>query len=299
MAIVAGGGGGTPTPTPQPTGGSGGAAAAAQAALQAAQSGGGMAVQQLSPYQIPIRMGDYSRPTNRGQFDDNIHTSGPHTSQSAPLYNRYSLNDDGINQAMGAWYSFDDGQRSRIMKKMWFLGLLKDPSDFDGAYRVWGAAVDHASRFAATGREIDPQDVLDIMGNATQAEKDRQKARGYAGGTFTQKSTSIDLTDPTTAKAFITAAFQQSMGRDPQDAEIRSMMTALSAQEKANPKVTTTTTKYDDNGAPINSSSTSSGGLNAEAYVSAQASADPEAGAHQAASQLFPVLMQALQAPPT
>lgn len=297
MAIVAGGGGGTPTPTPQTTG-SGGAAAAAQAALQAAQAGGG-AAQMATPYQIPIRMGDYSRPTNRGQFDDNIHTSGPHTSQLAPLISRFNLDDGGLQQAMGAWYAFDDAERSKIMKKMWFLGLLKDPSDFDGAYRVWGAAVDHASRFAAQGKEMDPRDVLDIMGNATQAEKDRQKARGYAGGTFTQKSTSIDLTDPTTAKAFITAAFQQSMGRDPQDAEIRSMMTALSAQEKANPKVTTTTTKYDDNGAPINSNSTSSGGLNAEAYVSAQASADPEAGAHQAASQLFPALMQALQAPPT
>ncbi|HLN76527.1 MAG TPA: hypothetical protein VK204_05735, partial [Nocardioidaceae bacterium] len=217
----------------------------------------------------------------------------------APLYNRYALNDDGVNQAMGAWYAFDDAERSRIMKKMWFLGLLKDPSDFEGGYKVWSAAVDHASRFASMGREMDPRDVLDIMGNATQAEKDRQKARGYAGGTFTQKSTSIDLTDPTEAKAFITAAFQQSMGRDPNDAEIRSMTDALHRGQQADPKVTTTTTKYDDNGQPINSSSTSSGGLNAEAYISAQASADPEAGAHQAASQLFPALMQALQAPPT
>lgn len=143
---------------------------AAERARARLQSGGGAASAAATPYQIPIRTGSYSyeRPVNRGQFDDDVNTAGPNVRQrvSNDTVARFNLTDEGVNAAFGTWYSFDDEQRGNLAKKMWFLGLVKDPNDFDSAYSVWKKAVEHAGRFALTGREIDPNDVLDMMGDA-------------------------------------------------------------------------------------------------------------------------------------
>lgn len=274
-----------------------GGTAADRAKAALASGGGGAAMPSpATAYQIPIRTGSfgYDRGVNRGQFDGDIHTAGPGTKEhvSKTLTSRFDLTDEGVNAAFGTWYSFDDGQRAALSKKMWYLGLIKDPNDFDSAYDVWKKAVTHAGRFAMTGKEIDPQDVLDMMGDAANGP-------GGAGhrqqGPVTRRQ--IDLTDPETAKAWVQQAFQQSMGRAPEDAEIRAMIDALGRKEKANPTVQTTTpTKWDDQGNPIDSTTTTSGGFNSQAFLQNQISADPEATAHQAAGELYPALMQALGA---
>ena len=275
-----------------------GGTAADRAKAALANGGGGATMKSpATAYQIPIRTGSfgYDRQYNRGQFDDNIHTAGPGTQQhvSKDLTSRFDLTDEGVNAAFGTWYSFDDQKRGDLTKKMWYLGLIKDPHDFDSAYNVWKTAVTHAGRFAMTGKEIDPQDVLDMMGDAANGP-------GGSGGTRIQGPVTrrqIDLTDPETAKAWVQQAFQQSMGRAPEDAEIRAMVDALGRKEKASPQIQTTTpTKWDDQGNPIDSTTTTTGGVNAQAYLQNQISADPEATAHQAAGELYPALMQALGA---
>lgn len=264
---------------------------------KAALAGGGAAAMKptATAYQIPIKSGSfgYDRQYNRGQFDGDIHTAGPGTKQhvSKDLVDRFDLTDEGVNAAFGTWYTFDDQKRADLSKKMWFLGLIKDPHDFDAAYNVWKTAVTHAGRFAMTGKEIDPQDVLDMMGDA---------ANGPGAGTKVQGPVTrrqIDLTDPETAKAWISQAFQQSMGRAPESAEIRALMDTLGRNEKAHPQVQTTTpTAWDDQGNPVDSTTTTSGGFNSQAFLQNRVSADPEATAHQAAGELYPALMQALGA---
>jgi hypothetical protein len=263
----------------------------AMAKLREASAGGGGAAQAaaVSPYRIPVKTGaSYNLPSNRGKFDDDIHTVGKTVKEKHDVTEYFTLSDEGVSAAIGAWYTFDDDERSALMKRMWYLGLIKDPSDFDAAYKTWQAAVGHAARFAQTGKEIDPRDVLDILGDAKSGAATKQKA-----GPVTRRQ--IDLTNPETARAWITQAFAQSMGRAPEEAEIRAMVDALNERERANPTVQTTTpTKWDDQGNAIDSVTSTSGGVDPQAYLQNQISNDPEATAHQAAGELYPALLAAL-----
>lgn len=271
-----------------------GSTAADRARAQLASGGGGSTKVTVSPFQIPIKFGgySYSRPINQGQFDGDLST---HSRAKEEVYRdeveRFDLTDDGVNGAMGAWYSFSDEARAALSKKMWYLGLIKDPNDFDAAYNQWKTAVEHAGRFAMTGREIDPQDVLEMMGDAASGPGGtRQQA-----GPVTRRQ--IDLTDPETAKAWIQQAFSQSMGRAPEDAEVRALADALNQRERANPTIQTSTpTKFDDEGNPVDTSVVTTGGVNSQAFLQNQIAADPEATAHQAAGELYPALLQALGA---
>lgn len=267
---------------------------AAERAMQKLKGGAGPAPTgaSASAFQIPVKVGSYSygRDTNRGQFDGDIHTTGPKVRQNVTndQTSRFSLTDEGVNAAMGTWYSFDDKDRAALAKKMWFLGLVKDPNDFDGAYTVWKSAVEHAARFALTGREIDPRDVLNMMGDASGGV-----GSGSHEGATTRRA--IDLTDPVTAEAWVQQAFHQSMGRKAEDAEVRALVEALHQKQQSSPSVTTNTpTKWDDKGQAIDSTTTTTGGVDPNAFFAHQVANDPEAGAHQAAAQLFPALMQAI-----
>ena len=260
---------------------------AADKAKAALASSGGAATPTATQYQIPIYRGDHATRTGAEQ-----HATALGMGDGSTLVDKFSLNDEGLNAAWGAWYTFADEDRAALSKKMWYLGLIKDPHDFDGAYNVWKTAVTHAGRFAMTGKEIDPRDVLDMMGDAANGPGGQAKQKQ---GPVTRRQ--IDLTDSQTAKAWITQAFQQSMGRAPEDAEIRSFIDALGQREKWHPKIETTTpTAWDDQGNPIDSTTTTSGGFNSQAYLQNRISADPEANAHQAAGELYPALMQALGA---
>jgi hypothetical protein len=276
-------------------GGSSNAYEQAQARLR---SGGGGPIAQ--PVIVPINMGRpaYGRPVNRGEFDGDIHTTGPKVMGPADgRIDRWDVNtDQGQQAALGAWYAFTDEHRSDLAKKMWFLGLVKDPNDFSAAYNVWKEAVAHASGFAAKGREIDPQDVLDMMGDAANGAGNKQQQ-----GPVTRRQ--VDLTNPETAKAWITQAYMSSMGRAPEEAEVRALANAIAAKERANPKVSTTTSnRFDDQGNPItdgngnlvDSTQVNSGGFDSQAYLQNRINEDPEATAHQAAGELYPALLAAL-----
>ena len=267
----------------------GSAADKAKAALAAAKSGGGQpsSTDPRDTVTIPITWGtgSHTRPLNEGRFDDDIHTQAPGNLREK--VNTHQTDYLTPEAAMGAWYSFTDDQRSGLMKRMWFLGLTKSATDFDGAFSVWKNAVGHAANFALSGRQIDPKDVLEMMADGEQG----------AGKYKQQESThrSIDLTDPATAREWVQQAFHQSMGRKAEDAEVRALVDALHERQKSNPQVTTTTpTKWDANGNALDSTTTQTGGVDPDAFFAQQMAADPEAGAHQAASTLFPALMQAL-----
>lgn len=272
-------------------GGGGSAVDQAKAALAAAAAGGGgLSAVSQGPL-IPVRgnLGSYLKPVNRGQFDGDIHTTGPTVKERTPLTSHNDLNPDA---AIGAWYSFTDEDRSSLMKRMWFLGLTKSPTDFDSAFAVWKAAVAHAAGFAAAGKKVDPRDVIEMLADG------KDGANGPNGNGYRQQQTvhrSIDLTDPATAQEWVQQAFHQSMGRKAEPAEVRALVDALHEKQRANPQVTTSTpTKWDANGNAIESTTTQTGGVDPDAFFAARMAADPEAGAHQAAADLFPALMQAI-----
>jgi hypothetical protein len=249
-----------------------------------------------STFHIPIRTGDASATQGHrmvgGKGEDlggaNAGQYSGETNQT-PQVDKYPTTNEGVKAAIGAWYSFDDQHRSDLMKQMWYLGLTRSPSDFDGAFAIWNKAVTHAANFAMQGREIDPQHVIEMMADAgSEPGKNRQQKT---------TATSIDLTNPEQAKAWVQQAFQQSMGRNADDAEVRALVDALHQSQQEHPTVTTNTpTKWDAQGNAIESNSTKTGGVDPNSFFAAQMAADPEASAHQAASTLYPALLQALHA---
>lgn len=61
------------------------------------------------------------------------------------------------------------------------------------------------------------------------------------GGTKTDVTTQVDLTDPMTARGVADAMFQNILGRAPTDEDIKGFTNALQGYETANPGVTETT----------------------------------------------------------
>lgn len=93
---------------------------------------------------------------------------------------------------------------------------------------------------------------------------------GYSGPvTSKSKQTSVDLTDPSNARALVDAAMTQYLGRRPTDKEYGSFLQQLNAMEEKNPSVTTQTSTTT---AGTGSSSTvakqkTTGGSNAQQYA--------------------------------
>jgi hypothetical protein len=218
-------------------------------------------------------------------------------------------------------YQFMNGlsgkQLSDLQAKMQYAGLIKDDDGIMEMQAKWKKLVDASAGLTAAGRKISPMDILDSYlgkgplggkgglgaGGASGAALWQTQYRGgrkflvnsqtgevkYEGPRFeTTYNKSIDLTDPTTAKAIATSVFQQLLHRDPGNGEMGGFAGALRTAEQQSPVVTNTTTEYDMNtGEAIGQSSESSGGMSADAkqYLGIQqVKKKKEYGAVQAAT---------------
>ena len=196
-----------------------------------------------------------------------------------------SIKASSPDEAYALWYQMGDKERSQLQQAMWTMGLTKGPEDIDGAFSVWQKAVDTAFRFAMNGNNKSVMDVLPMLSNY-----------GLAGGgnaPQTRRQTTFNVLDPTQARAALTGAFQQMMGRNPTEAEINQWVASASAQMKAHPQITQTTVDAQGN----QTSQQIDPGFDPSAALQDQLNNDPEAKAHQAAATLYPALLQALQSP--
>lgn len=202
-------------------------------------------------------------------------------------------------------------------------GQLQEDAGYMEAAAFWKKLVNASASLTAAGRKVSPVDVLSgYLGKGPLATGQPGAAgeslwqtqfRGgrkflvnsetgevkYQGPRFeTTYNKSIDLTDPTTAKAIATSIFQQLMHRDPGKGEMAGFSDALRAAEQQSPVVTNTTVEYDMNtGEPVGQSSTSSGGLTADAkqYMAEQRiKGTKEYGAVQAATTYSNALESAI-----
>lgn len=197
-----------------------------------------------------------------------------------------------LSQAQQYVYGMDPDELNKMTEKAWYWGYsdVSAPNDVMGFIGLWQKAVEEAAAFQAKGKRLSPMQVLEY--GATGNSKARAE-RAFAGGVQTQKTRTIDITDSTSAKAMIRQAFQTSFGRDPTDAEIRTLAGSLTAAEKANPKVSVSSANFDANGVQKGATTTtSSGGIDPGAFLQQQVEDDPEAREFQAAGTYFPALMQ-------
>lgn len=190
----------------------------------------------------------------------------------------------GENDALAAFDSMSQKQLRDFILQGQVGGQLKEGAGPIEAYALWKKLVARAQSYTAAGRQISPADVLGMY--VTSAAQDAQSVwqtqfRGgrkflvntqtgevkYQGPKFeTTTQRSIDLTDPVTAKAIATSLFQQMMHRDPGKGEMAGFADALRNAEQNSPVVAETTTEYDPNtGEAIGTSTTTSGGMTADA----------------------------------
>lgn len=203
------------------------------------------------------------------------------------------------DEARYAWAGWPSDAQQAFAKKAWYLGLISSQRDLDGAYSIWQWAVSRAKDWALAGNAMDPQDVMELLADGSPDAAKQRAINARAGQTVTQKQRKIDLTDPTSARALVEQAFQQSMGRDPTDAEVRVLTDSLHKQQKANPQVQTSTTRFDQDGNPVDDgqTTTTSGGIDPGAFIQQQAANDPEAAQYQAGTFYFQSMMNALSSP--
>lgn len=216
------------------------------------------------------------------------------------------------NDAYNQFNSFSGKQLRDFIAAGQVAGKLQDNAGFMEAKGLWKRLVDASAGLTAAGQKITPMDVLaSYLGKGPLG-----KAGGAAGGSVwqvqyrggrkflvnsqtgqvkyegprfeTTYQKSIDLTDPTTAKAIATSVYQQLMHRDPGNGELGSFGDALRQAEQNAPVVTNTTTEYDMNtGEAIGTSSQTTGGLSSEGkqYLAEQKiKKSKEYGAVQAAT---------------
>lgn len=228
-----------------------------------------------------------------------------------PTQRRYADNWMVGEEAEAEYNSWSAKRRQDFIAQGKVAGLIDfDGGDMEGA-NLWRALVKEASYFGVSKKQkVSPWDILSgyvkgkggggAVWQSDPSNPDFQVnrltgERRYVGPRFkttTQKS--LDFSDPATAAAVATRAFQDLMGRDPGKGELGAFADALHAAEAKSPVVTTTTTEFDPTtGEPVSSDSTSSGGLDAagKSYMAEQrVKGTKEYGAVQATTNYQNVL---------
>lgn len=232
-----------------------------------------------------------------GVFLDIALNSGPDTKQVRVEGKGWRTVDSGnkqrfssLEEAVNSFYMLDDKYREDLQKRMWYLGLIDGPNNAMQAIGAWEKAVTMAWNYRAAGKDANPFDMLTRMTNLKAGQLSNVGPESRAR-TTTQRQ--INFTDPEQAKSWLREAFQSSMGRDPHDAEIRSMLRAIADGNKSDPQVIQTSVDADGN----TTQQVIDPGFDPTAYIKNQTADDPEARAYEAANVLYPALMQAIASP--
>lgn len=196
-----------------------------------------------------------------------------------------------IEEAENEFRTWSQKQQKQFVDQAILIGKLElGDGPLEGA-KLWADFVKEAAKYGAMGKKVSP---IDLMASYVQAsgganawvqrgvfEVNTQTGetrfvgpgRYLGGGKAQQTDTRVDLTDPDTARAISTRLFQDLMGRDPGAGELGAFASALHEAEQASPVVSTTTTQYDmDTGQALDTQTTQSGGLTADAkaYIGEQ-----------------------------
>ena len=243
--------------------------------IAARLSGGGAAAGSASGVPLRIRI-------NNGPGDRQVRLEGKGW-RTVPGTSTQEFSD--IDSAINSFFLMDDKYRQDVMEKLYYYGLTDGPNDEMKAAGAWADAVKMAWQYRQAGKEVDPIDMLPRMTNLKAGQLGNQPR--------TVTARSFATLDPEQAKVWIRQAFQASMGRDPHDAEIRQFIGKLQSGFKNNPTVTQQTVDAEGN----QTTRQLDPGFDPQAYIANRMEADPEGAAYQAASTLYPALIEALNSP--
>ena len=295
-----------PTPTPGPGVGYGSQQLAASLqALQAnPQSGGGGKAGLTGS--TPVYLGSLT-----------AGTQGPNYGILAPTNRGNLFKTDSGSTGYGTYDSAKAMPlqwNDSILKQFVNTGILNKVPGFNGnmgmpeIMSAWDDLVQASIAFNQSdpNRKWTPWDVLNTyktdgkFGTIRKGDWEYDVATGekvkYVGPkTKTQTDKRIDLSSAEDVKALTTQVLTQTLGRAPTAQELAQYKATLNAQEQANPTLTTQTQTLNDMGEVVNTATTQSGGLSAEAkagLVSDKSKQGPEYGKYQAATTYYNAMMQ-------
>jgi hypothetical protein len=200
-----------------------------------------------------------------------------------------------LDEAKAEFYRWTPEERRKWGEHLAELGLIDeaDVGDWDTLWQKWDYIVTEAANLYTSGHKLTPFEAADLIAGSPEDRAKRAEQAGRFTGTKTFSS--VDLTDPQSAKAIVNDVLAQALGRAALPEEMSQFLGTLSAAERNNPTVTSTT--YQD-GDPV--SSTTSGGLSAAGArqtLLESAQAKPDYGAYQAATTIFGAVADAFQSP--
>jgi hypothetical protein len=171
-----------------------------------------------------------------------------------------------------------------------------------GAAANWAGKTNIANKFTGNDRVS----AYDFFGSDSSSDGGgggggggggRRGGVGVGGGGVggTARNVSYDISDPLTAKAILNQSLAQQLGRQATKAELAAFTTALNAQEKANPSITTSVS---DGAGNTSSSQTGGFSMNAkQQFAQDQAQAKPEYQPYQQATTYFDAFLGAIKSP--
>lgn len=196
-----------------------------------------------------------------------------------------------LEEAVNSFYLMDDDYRESLVKKMWYYGLVDGPNNITQALGAWGKAVELAWNFRQAGKDVNP---VDMFARMTNLRAGQLGAGGGGGGApRTTRQRQFNTLDPEEAKVFIRQAYQEAMGRDPHDAEVRQLISSLQKGFRSNPSIQETTV----DGMGNTTQRVIDPGFDPQSFVANTMDNDPESAAYQAASIYYPALQAALASP--
>ena len=200
---------------------------------------------------------------------------GPHGQERA--VDQYMTTDEAFMD----FYKWDDKQRRDFIAQGVLAGQLPKGADITQASAWWQKLVNEAANFATAGvNKISPMDIAAGAVDAAGQQFGMPK-------TVTTTRTNTNISDPMTAKAMTTGAFQQLLGRDPAPGELGQFAAALQAAEQAAPSTSTTTSTYSPEGYLTNENVSTAGGITAQGeqqLLADKVKATSEYGVQQAAT---------------
>lgn len=169
--------------------------------------------------------------------------------------------------------------------------------------KEWGTLVGYAADWhtANPTSNLTPEDMIDLYyGSGANGGQPASTVQNYV-------TSKIDLSDPYTARALISNALQDALGRKPSGKEADDFQAALNAAQTASPTITnqtinTSPANLDPNGMGYkNTQTTVSGGVNAndfaQQYEANNLAQTAEYKHYQAATTYYNALLQGISGP--
>ena len=154
----------------------------------------------------------------------------------------------------------------------------KKPTGLSNQY-YWEQMIDQANVYSsATGTPISPWEAAELLAARSPAAPDGGAYTGPTTTTYNDET--VNLTNPSNARALIDNAIGSYLGRKPTGKEYRTFLQALNATEEANPQISQGVSKSSGSANPaaqtVSTTSKSEGGINAQQFAGEYAKSDEQ-----------------------